>query len=116
VTGASVEEARRILESRGLAVETTDESSGTADPGTVLGQDPAAGERVPAQATVTLTVAAPPAPTTEPPVETPTSPGATPTATDDGTSGPAVPEGGGGLPAAADPGGADSDGFFDGTS
>jgi hypothetical protein len=120
VTDTSVEEARQILESRGLAVETTQEPSETAGPGTVLGQSPAAGERVPAEATVTLTVAAAPPtstsdPTTEPPVEGPTSPSTTPTPTDDGTSGPAVPERGS-PPATPDPGGADPDGLFGGTS
>ncbi|PAZ14702.1 serine/threonine kinase [Streptomyces sp. SA15] len=120
VTGTSVEEARQILESRGLAVETTEEPSETAGPGMVLGQSPAAGERVPAGGMVTLTVAAAPftstsEPTSEPPVDGSTAPGTTPTATDDGTSGAAVPEGGSPT-ATADLGGADSDGSFDSTS
>ncbi|MEU4490042.1 DUF6777 domain-containing protein [Streptomyces purpurascens] len=118
VTGVSVEEARQILESQGLAVETTEEPSETTGPGTVLGQSPAAGERVPAEATVTLTVAAALSttePATEPPVEESTSPGATPTTTDDGTTEPADPAGGAPT-ATSDSGGADSDGFLGGTS
>ncbi|WP_328872041.1 PASTA domain-containing protein [Streptomyces sp. NBC_00287] len=98
VTQSSVEEASRILEDQGLAVETTQEPSETAGPGTVLGQSPAAGEEVPASSTVTLTVATAPV-TTDPqatdPQVTPT-PGelATPTPTDVATPGdtPPVPE------------------------
>ncbi|MFJ8719451.1 DUF6777 domain-containing protein [Streptomyces violaceus] len=118
VTGASVEEARQALEGRGLAAKITQEPSDTAGPGTVLSQSPAAGERVPAQATVTLTVAAAPPttePATEPRGEESTSPGATPPATDDGTTGPADPAGGTAT-ATPDPGGADPDGLLGGTS
>jgi PASTA domain len=98
VTQSSVEEASRILEDQGLAVETTQKPSETAGPGTVLGQSPAAGEKVPASSTVTLMVATAPV-TTDPqataPQVTPT-PGelATPTPTDVATPGdtPPVPE------------------------
>jgi len=105
VTQSSVEEAAVILEDQGLAVETTEESSDTAQPGTVLSQSPAAGEMVPPSSTVTLTVATAPA-TTDPEV-TPT-PGeiSFPTPTDVATPGDTtpVPE----LPT--------SEGLFGGTS
>ncbi|MFE3656561.1 DUF6777 domain-containing protein [Streptomyces sp. NPDC059165] len=63
VTDLPVQEATQILEGQGFRVQTNDEPSGSAAPGTVLGQDPAADERVPQGATVTLTVAAGPHPT-----------------------------------------------------
>ncbi|MDF3148842.1 MULTISPECIES: DUF6777 domain-containing protein [unclassified Streptomyces] len=108
VTQSSVEEAAAILRDQGLVVETTEEPSETAGPGTVLGQSPAAGETVPASSTVTLTVATAPA-TTDPQVTDPEvtdpqvtdpevipSPGelATPTPTDVATPGdtPPAPE------------------------
>jgi serine/threonine-protein kinase len=110
VTQSSVEEASGILEDLGLAVETTQEPSETAGPGTVLGQNPAAGEEVPASSTVTLTVAATPV-TTDPqatdPQVTPTPDElATPTPTD-----AATPED---TPPVAEP--PPSDGLFGSTS
>jgi serine/threonine-protein kinase len=56
VTGLDVEEARSRLGDAGLKVDTTQEESDK-DPGTVLSQDPAAGERLRKGDTVTLTVA-----------------------------------------------------------
>ncbi|MFI9542948.1 DUF6777 domain-containing protein [Streptomyces sp. NPDC052016] len=113
VTGLSLEEARRILESQGLAVETTEQPSDTVGPGTVLGQSPATGDQVPAESTVTLTVAAAPStadPTTDPPSEQPASPSTPSAATGDDTTETADPVGevGETPPAAPYAGGADS--------
>ena len=92
VTGMPAQDATQLLEDQGFQVQTTDGPSGSADPGTVLGQDPAADEQVPQGATVTLTVAPGPDPagTEPPPSDLPTSspaddPGATaePTLTDE---------------------------------
>ncbi|MFJ7077677.1 DUF6777 domain-containing protein [Streptomyces sp. NPDC098781] len=105
VTQSSVEEASRILEDQGLAVETVQEPSETAEPGTVLGQSLAAGEEVPASSTVTLMVATAPVPTD--PQVTPTSDEfATPTPVEVAT--PEV------TPSAPEP--PPSDGLFGGTS
>jgi eukaryotic-like serine/threonine-protein kinase len=66
VTGESEENARSALEAAGLTVETNQQESEDQEPGTVLDQDPAAGERVQRGASVTITVAQAP-----PPVEIP---------------------------------------------
>jgi serine/threonine-protein kinase len=59
VTGDSEENARSAIEGAGLRVgEVTEEESGE-EPGTVIGQSPAAGEQVDRNASVDLTVAAP---------------------------------------------------------
>jgi eukaryotic-like serine/threonine-protein kinase len=60
VVGDSEENARSALEGAGLSVETVDEETDAEDPGTVLEQDPAAGEEVAPGTTVTITVAAEP--------------------------------------------------------
>ncbi|MGH2946612.1 MAG: PASTA domain-containing protein [Solirubrobacteraceae bacterium] len=61
VVGDTEENARSALEAAGLTVETTDRESEDEEPGTVLEQDPAAGEEVAPGSTVMLTVAeAPP--------------------------------------------------------
>jgi eukaryotic-like serine/threonine-protein kinase len=66
VVGRSEEDARGALEGAGLTVRTQQRESETEEPGTVLEQDPAAGEEVERGAEVTLTVAEAP-----PPVELP---------------------------------------------
>jgi eukaryotic-like serine/threonine-protein kinase len=66
VTGESEENARSALEAAGLTVETNQQESEDQEPGTVLAQDPAAGERVQRGSSVTITVAQAP-----PPVEIP---------------------------------------------
>jgi beta-lactam-binding protein with PASTA domain/predicted Ser/Thr protein kinase len=57
VTGGSEDEARSALGDRGLRVAVRREDSASEDPGTVLRQEPAAGTRVDAGSTVTITVA-----------------------------------------------------------
>ena len=57
VVGDSLGEARSALEGEGLNVDVVREESGDAEPGTVLGQDPAGGTEVDEGATVTITVA-----------------------------------------------------------
>jgi serine/threonine-protein kinase len=57
VAGGTEDEARSALGDRGLRVAVRREDSTTEDPGTVLRQDPAAGARVDAGSTVTITVA-----------------------------------------------------------
>jgi eukaryotic-like serine/threonine-protein kinase len=66
VTGQSEDDARSALEGAGLTVASNDQESEDVEPGTVLAQDPAAGERVQPGSTVTITVATEP-----PPVEIP---------------------------------------------
>jgi eukaryotic-like serine/threonine-protein kinase len=66
VTGESEENARSALEAAGLTVEANQQESEDQEPGTVLAQDPAAGERVQRGSSVTITVAQAP-----PPVEIP---------------------------------------------
>ena len=61
VVGRDREEAERTLEGRGLQVSFTERESESADPGTVLVQDPGAGAKADDGATVTLTVATEPA-------------------------------------------------------
>jgi serine/threonine-protein kinase len=56
VEGRSVDEARRILEEAGFAVDTTEEANDEADPGTVTDQDPPAGAEASKGSTVRLTV------------------------------------------------------------
>ncbi|MGW3667799.1 DUF6777 domain-containing protein [Streptomyces sp. NPDC005141] len=105
VTRTSVEEATETLEEQGLTVETTEELSETAEPGTVLSQSPAAGGKVPASSTVSLTVAA--APVATDPEATPTPDDfATPTPTDGVTPVETTPV----------PESSPTDGFFGGTS
>ncbi|MFE1443347.1 DUF6777 domain-containing protein [Streptomyces sp. NPDC058739] len=58
VTGMPADEARQLLESQGLVVETTEEASEGAEPGTVVGQSPQPGEPAPPDSVVTLVVAA----------------------------------------------------------
>jgi hypothetical protein len=77
VTGLPAQEATKILEDQGFQVHTSDGPSGSADPDTVLGQAPAAGEQVPQGAAVTLTVA----PSVTPPGTEPPSPTPSPTDT-----------------------------------
>jgi hypothetical protein len=57
VTGLPTAEATQILEDQGFQVQLTDGPPGSADPGTVLAQDPAAGSPAAQGTTVTLTVA-----------------------------------------------------------
>jgi eukaryotic-like serine/threonine-protein kinase len=57
VTGLDVEEARGRLEGAGFQVVTRRQEDKDADPGTVLGQDPPAGQSVPKGSSITLTVA-----------------------------------------------------------
>jgi eukaryotic-like serine/threonine-protein kinase len=57
VVGKDEADARDVLEGRGLRVETQDDTSSTADPGTVTGQDPKAGAKLKPGDTVTLQVA-----------------------------------------------------------
>jgi serine/threonine-protein kinase len=66
VTGESEANARSALEAAGLTVEADQQESEDQEPGTVLDQDPAAGERVERGSSVTITVAQAP-----PPVEIP---------------------------------------------
>ena len=66
VVGRSEADARSALEGAGLTVRTEQQESETEDPGTVLEQNPAAGEEVERGSEVTLTVAEEP-----PPVEVP---------------------------------------------
>ncbi|MFF4422903.1 PASTA domain-containing protein [Streptomyces sp. NPDC001549] len=84
VTGLSAQEATQTLEDQGFRVQTNDGASGSAAPGTVLGQNPAVDEKVAPGATVTLTLAPGPNPsgTKSPLPSPPTSP---PTA-DSGTA------------------------------
>jgi serine/threonine-protein kinase len=61
VTGRSEDEARSALEDAGLGADVTREESSDEEPGTVLRQDPAAGERVDEGSSVGIVVAeAPP--------------------------------------------------------
>ena len=61
VVGDSEADARSALENAGLQVEVAERESEDEDPGTVLGQDPAGGGKVPKGSTVTITLAkAPP--------------------------------------------------------
>ena len=57
VFGFPVDEARSILEDEGFVVEEIQEYSGTYPPGTVIGQDPRGGQKVPRGSTVILVVA-----------------------------------------------------------
>jgi penicillin-binding protein 1A len=57
VFGFPVDDARDVIEEAGFAVETIQEYSGTYPPGTVIGQDPRGGDRVPAGSTILLVVA-----------------------------------------------------------
>ena len=63
VVGMPAQQATQILEDQGFRVQAHAGPSGSADPGTVLGQDPAADEQVSHGGTVTLTVAPGLAPT-----------------------------------------------------
>jgi penicillin-binding protein 1A len=56
VFGFPADEARDILEDEGFEVEVITEYSGTYPPGTVIGQDPRGGEKVPKGSTVVLVV------------------------------------------------------------
>lgn len=56
VTGLSETEASAILTGAGLKVKETEEFSGEAPRGTVIGQQPAADQTVPAESTVTILV------------------------------------------------------------
>ena len=56
VFGFPVDDARSIVEEAGFVVETIQEYSGTYPPGTVIGQDPRGGERVPRGSTILLVV------------------------------------------------------------
>jgi eukaryotic-like serine/threonine-protein kinase len=61
VTSEDVGQAKATLQSRGFNVNTTDQVTSSATPGTVLSQDPAGGRSVPSGSTVTLIIAkAPP--------------------------------------------------------
>ena len=73
VKGKTGVEATQILTGQGLVVQSENQESGDAEPGVVLDQNPAAGERVDPNSTVTLTLAAPPPPpTTAEPSPSPT--------------------------------------------
>ncbi|KPI30303.1 putative PASTA sensor protein [Actinobacteria bacterium OK074] len=58
VVGLSSDEAQQSLAADGFTAEVTEETSDTAEPGTVLAQSPAAGEEAAVGSAVTLTVAA----------------------------------------------------------
>ena len=60
VTGSSYEEAKSQLEDLGLTVEREEEETSDEEAGTVLEQDPEAGEKVDPDTTITLTVAVEP--------------------------------------------------------
>jgi serine/threonine-protein kinase len=61
VVGQSEDDARSALESAGLRVgQVTEQESADEEPGTVLEQDPAAGDRVDRDSSVDLVVATPP--------------------------------------------------------
>jgi eukaryotic-like serine/threonine-protein kinase len=68
VTGDPEDDARSALEGAGFTVTSDEQVSDDAEPGTVLSQDPAAGERVQPGSTVTITVAAEPPPVAIPDV------------------------------------------------
>ena len=56
VIGFPVDEAKEILEDQGFGVETLREYSASYPPGTVIGQDPAGGQKVPRGSTIILVV------------------------------------------------------------
>jgi serine/threonine-protein kinase len=61
VVGSTREDAERTLQDAGFQVSASEEESDDQEPGTVLRQDPAAGERIPNGRTVSIVVATAPA-------------------------------------------------------
>ncbi len=68
VVDSSEADARAKLENAGLRVKTSEQEDEEKDPGTVLAQDPAGGQKIPRGDTVTLTVASQPKQVTVPDV------------------------------------------------
>ncbi|CCK25673.1 hypothetical protein BN159_1294 [Streptomyces davaonensis JCM 4913] len=93
VTGMPVDQARELLESQGMRSETTEETSDTHAPGTVISQTPLPGETAPPGSVVTLVVASGPPPVTDPPVTEEPTDGSVPSA-DSAASAPAADSGG----------------------
>jgi membrane peptidoglycan carboxypeptidase len=56
VIGFPEDEAIEVIEEAGFEVETIEEFSGSYPPGTVIGQDPSGGERVPGGTTIVLVI------------------------------------------------------------
>ncbi|MFI7413107.1 DUF6777 domain-containing protein [Streptomyces sp. NPDC049627] len=104
VRGQLLEDAQAALEAQGFQVDTTEETTDTAAPGTVTGQSPEAGGATPSGSLVTLTVASAAGTGTGEPVT------AEPTVDDQGGNG------GGDIGGSAENGGSEQDGTAADTS